>query len=315
MKRIAITGSSGYLGSKLVEYYRSADADVIGIDVVKPKSSGLSRPTLFHQLDICDSSICEVLEKGEFDAVIHAAFVFTPIRNKQKMQRINVDGTRNVISAIKKTTSTKLCVVSSATAYGAWPDNPVPMDESWPIRARKEFQYLHDKGTVESLLVEFASENPKINVSWVRPAIIGGPNFDNYLRRFVFGMPFLVLSDGHDTPVQFVHENDVVSAIDTILSNGGTGAYNVGPDDWTSIKEVAELTGRRTLRWPFWLTKFVHGFAWFIRFPLHESPPGFLYYARYPWVVSSKRLQDELSFEFQHSNRETLLEIIESEKG
>ena len=314
MKRIVITGSSGYLGRRLVQHYHGQNAVVLGIDIADPGDSKEEQPDEFERIDISESNFEDRLADFRADALIHSAFVFTPMRNRKKMSRINVEGTRNVLQAVSRLRIPQLCVVSSATAYGAWPDNPIPLDEASPIRARPEFQYSADKGVIEQMLCEFQEMIPEVETSWVRPAIIGGPNFDNYLRRFVFGMPFLVKSDGVNSPMQFVHESDVVSAIATILEKNGTGAFNVGPDDWSTIQEVAELSGRRAVSWPFWFTRFIHGFAWMLRLPFHESPASFLYYSRYPWVVDSKRLKQELGFQFEYSSHETLQAILEAEK-
>lgn len=312
MERIAITGSSGYLGSRLVEYFRGIGKVVLGIDVVPPRGPTGGHPDQFEICDVVDARLSTIVAGFAPDVLVHAAFVFTPMRSRRKMNRINVAGTRHVLDVTAAQQIPQLCVISSATAYGAWPDNPVPLDESDPLRARPEFPYSSDKGQVESLLEEFSREYPNVETSWVRPAIIAGPHFDNYLRRFIFGMPFLVLSDGVDTPMQFVHERDVVAAIATIIENHGRGPYNVGPEDWSSIREVAELSGRRAVTWPFWFTRLIHGSAWFLRLPFHESPASFLYFARYPWVVSPNKLQQEFGFQFQYSSRETLLEVIEN---
>ena len=154
-----------------------------------------------------------------------------------------------------------------------------------------------------------------INVSWVRPAIIGGPSMDNYLHRFIFGMPFLARLDGVDTPLQFVHEDDVVGAIDAILTANGRGAYNVGPPTWTLLSQVAHETQRRAIWLPFWLARFVAGLAWKSRIWIHETPAGFLYFARYPWVVEPSRLLDEIGYEFRFTSTETVREIFRHQQA
>ena len=99
-------------------------------------------------------------------------------------------------------------------------------------------------------------------VSWSRPAIIVGPSMNNYLRRFIFELPLLVRLDGYDMPFQFVHEDDVTAAIFTILDRAGRGAYNVGPNDWLTVSEVAKATQRRLISMPFWLAHFSAAVAW-----------------------------------------------------
>jgi UDP-glucose 4-epimerase len=309
IQRLAITGSSGYLGGKLVEHFRALGVRVLGIDLNAPKTVG---PDEFLQLDITDTALQSRLEAFAPDTIIHGAFAFQPMRDEVRMHEINIGGTRNVLAAVTRVRPQRFMVISSATAFGAWPDNPIPMDETWPRRARSEFRYAADKTEAEELIAQFAAEHPKIAVSWPRPAMIGGPGLDNYLSRFIFGMPFLVLLDGHDTAVQFVHERDVTAAIAHILQRDARGAFNVGPPDWTCVSEIARESGRRVIRLPYWFARWLHGLAWAVRFPIHESPASFLYFVRYPWVVAPTRLQNELNYHFQYSSLETLREIIRS---
>jgi UDP-glucose 4-epimerase len=313
MKRLAITGSSGYLGSVLVEHFRQrhAGTKILGLDVRQPEPPG---PDVFVRMDVRNPELGAAIHEFRPDTVIHAAFAFTPMRDERQMREINVGGSRNLLRVVGEHRPERLLVVSSATAYGAWPDNPVPMDETWPLRARPEFRYAADKTEVEELVSAFAAEHPDMAISWVRPCVIGGPHMDNYLKRFIFGMPFTVLVDGYDTPMQFVHEEDVADAIDTILTTGARGAFNVAPPDWIGISELARETGRRVLKLPFWLTYAVHWLAWAIHFVNHESPAGFLYFVRYPWVIAPARLQTELGYQFRFSSLDTLRHTVTRER-
>jgi len=309
MKRLAITGSSGYLGSALVEHFRQTHPDVtiLGLDIREP---GPIVPNEFVQADIRSPSLGDAIRSFQPDTVLHAAFAFAPMRNERLMREINVDGSINLLQAVAGVRPARLLFVSSATAYGAWPDNPLPMPETWPLRARQQFRYAADKTEVESLVAAFAEDHPDIAVSWVRPSVIGGPNMANYLQRFIFGMPFLAKLDGYDAPLQLVHESDVVQAIDAILAADARGAFNIAPPDWITISDIARETGRRVFRVPFWLAYAAHWLAWWTRFPLHESPAGFLYFVRYPWVVTPARLQTELGYEFRFSTLEVLRQSV-----
>ncbi|MEQ8789131.1 MAG: NAD-dependent epimerase/dehydratase family protein [Pirellulaceae bacterium] len=306
-----ITGSSGYVGGKLVEYYRSRQGDlrILGIDIEPPPSEE-STPHEFRQLDVQSEQLSDVLEQFAPDTIVHSAFVVPPMHDERRMREINVEGFRNLLQAVDRCQPERFLFVSSTTAYGALADNPIPLDESMPVRA-SAFRYAMDKVEDERLLGEFAQQHGEMAVSWVRPAIVGGPKMDNYLYRFIFGLPVLVLSDGYDTPLQFVHEDDVSAGIDAVLQANGRGAYNLAPDSASPLSEIAEATGRRCFSLPFWFVKFLHGLAWKVRLPIHESPGDFLYYARYPWVVAPRRLEQELDFRFQYSSNETVEAVVE----
>ena len=310
MKRLALTGSSGYLGRTFIEHLRrqAGAVEILGLDI-RAAAPGVGAPHRFAELDILSPHLAGTLRDFQPDTVVHAAFVLAPMRDRHEMRRINVEGTRALLAAAADFGAERVMLVSSATAYGAWPDNPVPIDESRSLRPAR-FQYAADKVAIEGLAEEFARSHPQIAVSRVRPAIIGGAGMDNYLHRLLFGASTLVLLDGHDTPLQFVHEEDVAAAMLAILSAGARGAFNIAPPDWTLISEVAAATDRGTVCLPFWLARLMQGCGWAMRLPGYEFPAAFLDFARYPWVVAPRRLQDELGYVFRYTSRETVRETV-----
>lgn len=307
LRRVIVTGSSGYVGCRLVGHFQEMGAAVMGVDVRQPR---MVVPDQFVQSDICNPKLAESFKSFEPDTVIHAAFVVNPIHDDGLMRRINVEGTRNVLAAVEPLSPQRFMLFSSATAYGAWKDNPVPMDETWPIRARADFRYSADKVEVERLVEEYSMRDPTVAVSCVRPAVVAGPGMDNYLRKNIFGMPFLVRFERREVAVQFVHEDDMVDAIATILAANGKGPYNVAPPDWTFTSVLASETNRRLVTVPFWLAERAARLVWKTRLPFFHTPPGYLHFARYPWVVSPKRLCSELGFQFRFSSVDTIRETV-----
>ena len=201
----------------------------------------------FVKVDMCSPEFAATLKSFQPDSVVHMAFVVPPMHNQRKMRAINVEGSRKVLEATVLAGAERLLVTSSATVLGARPDNPVPLDDSWPGRAGPQFSYAAHKVELEAMLAQFAQEHPRIAVSCVRPCIVGGPHMDNYLRRLLFGMPIIVLLDGVDSAIQLVHEDDVSAAIREVLVRQATGTYNLAPPDAVLFSEMAELTGRRRI--------------------------------------------------------------------
>lgn len=309
MQRIAITGSSGYYGRKLIEHIRAqgTDARILGCDIAPP---GESAPDEFHQLDIRDSRLQEILEAFRPDTVIHLAFVVDPIHNEGLMRSINFDGTCNLFAAVRHLRPARFLMASSATAYGAFPDNPLPIDESHHVRPRSDFRYSVDKAELERMIVDLAADLPETIVSWTRPAVIYGPGVNNYLSTFLTKLPIIVLMDGHDAALQFVHEEDVVAATWSILQANARGPFNIGPPDWVHFTQIAADTGRRMIKIPFWMVRLTTTCWWGLRLPWFRFPPGLLHFLRHPWVVAPNRLQRELGFRFKYSSRQTLQELL-----
>lgn len=307
-KRIAITGSSGYLGSRMVQKFLDEDFSVLGVDT-KPPTIEVNR---FNSIlaDVSSELCLGSLKDFKPDIVMHTAFVFQPLRNRRLMHLHNIGSFERLSKVVAQISPSHFHVVSSATVYGAaeHATHRLPEDTSFH---RSQFQYAMDKQEIERGLADFAKANPQIATSWSRPCLIGGPSIDNYMSRFLFGMPFLALPDGNDTPLQFVHEDDVVSAILKIVESGQTGPFNIGPADSTPLSVIAQKTDRKSFRLPYWLCYGVHALAWHLRLPRHESPPTLLEFARHPWMVDSSRLVEELGFQFQYSSDQTLDIMIE----
>lgn len=311
IQRVAITCSSGYLGGRLIHQILkiAPHVRILGLDVTSPRKPG---PHEFVSIDVRSPQLKNALAVFRPDTVVHLAFIVNPIHDEVLMRDINVNGSRNVFDAVRHSTALRFLAASSATAYGAWPDNPVPLDDNAPLRSRVEFSYSADKAELERMLSDFAEHHPSIAVSWIRPSIIYGPGVDNYLSRLLLQHPMVVLPDGCDLPQQFVHEDDVSAATWCILTHDGRGPYNVAPPDWIHLTDVARETGRRTISIPFGIMRIASKICWNLRLPVLRYPPGVNFYIRYPWVVRPRRLRDELGFQFRFNTLETLRVVLRS---
>jgi UDP-glucose 4-epimerase len=309
MQRIAVTGSSGYLGRNLIRHIRSVDPriEILGLDVTPPRGGALYE---FAEVDIRSPKLLSLLEGFQPDTVVHLAFVVDPIHDEARMHDINLNGSRNVFDAVERIGAKRLLVASSGTAFGPWADNPLPIDDRWPVRGRPGFSYAHDKIELEKMLGEYAARHQRLAVSWIRPCLIYGPGADNYLSRMLVHYPMVVLPDGCDVPQQYVHEDDVAAATWCILSRGGRGPYNVAPPDWIRLTDVARETGRPVIKLPLWAMQFVSRISWGLRLSFLPYPPAMNLYVRYPWIVAPNRLCRELGFRFEYSTLETLRSLL-----
>ncbi|MEW5736117.1 MAG: NAD-dependent epimerase/dehydratase family protein [Thermodesulfobacteriota bacterium] len=304
-KKVFVTGMAGYVGGVLCRELDRAPwcESFCGMDIKKPLYK--YRKGEFRQMDINDPALGAWVAEEKPDILVHLAFVLNPIQDETLMTHINVDGTRNTLSAITAARVPQALIVSSATAYGAFADNPVPIREQDPIRPHPHFSYARDKAVMEDLCAGFSSEHPEVALSIIRPCIIYGPHVDNYLS-FLFTLPLGLLPSEHDTRLQFVHEDDVVGSILHILEKDGRGPYNVAPGDTVSIREVHELAGRKILEVPDWVAYRIFDWTWKLKLPIAKVPPTFYDYVRYPWVLDNTRLTSELGYNFQYSTRETI---------
>src|SRR4051794_15221242 len=242
--RYLITGGSGYIGSRLVERLAAAEGTerILICDVRPPR---VFRPrTAFAQLDVrAAGGVASVIASERPDVVIHLAFILNPMHDEAAMYSIDVGGTHNVLEACSASGVGQVLVTSSSTAYGAFPDNPVPLTEEHPVRGVASFEYARDKAESDRLCQLWGLRHPDRVMTIVRPCIVFGPSVDNYLLRLWTKQPFQADFGLPDPGIQFVHEDDVVSAVLALLDGRHAGAFNVAGDGVMAGEEGASIVG------------------------------------------------------------------------
>src|SRR5262245_26194919 len=120
MQPIAVTGSSGYYGRKLIARIRAQAprARILGCDLaVSPHAA----PDEFVPLDVRDARLPDVFREFAPDTVVHLAFVVNPTHNDREMHSVNVAGSHNVFEAVRRIRPRRFLMASSATVYGSFP--------------------------------------------------------------------------------------------------------------------------------------------------------------------------------------------------
>jgi UDP-glucose 4-epimerase len=308
-----ITGGSGYIGSRLTDLLvERDDTEVVNVDI-RPPAVPRSR-TRFIKKDVRDRGMRELFERERPDAVVHLAFVLNPIRDEHAMYDIDVNGTFNVLEAASAAGVQQLLVASSTTAYGAFPDNPVPLTEEHPVRGLPAYEYARDKTEIDRLCQLWAAQHPDRTMTIVRPTIVFGPNVDNYIVRFWLTSPFFPLLDGNDPDWQFVHEEDVVYAISRLLAEGRGGIFNLTADGTIRLSEAARIAGVKARKMPLRVYRAIAATAWRLRLPNAEAPPGQIDFLLYPWIAANDKIKSELDWTPRYTSRETF-ELTMRAKG
>ena len=234
---------------------------------------------------------------------MHLAFILNPSHDEALMYDVDVNGTHNVLEAAAAAGTEQVLVSSSATAYGAFPDNPVPLFEEDPVRGVPTFSYARDKTESDRICQLWAAKHPDRTTTIVRPCIVFGPNVDNYVVRLWTRQPFAVDAGTLDSSIQFVHEDDLVEAVTALLVGRHAGAFNVAGDGLMTLRQCAELIGSPIRRLPLAAYRALARAMWTAR--LSESPPGQIEFALYPWIVSNEKLKRETGWRPRHTSRET----------
>ena len=320
MTTVAVTGAGGLLGRALVAALADPDValgldggplsrlvalDVLPADALSARLADAANPMLAPvRADVRDPDLADAL--AGVDVLVHLAFQMDPIRDVAAMRAINVDGTANVMAAALAAGVRRVVYLSSVVAYGAHPDNPVPLTEDHPLRGNAGFPYAEHKREVEAALAPMlsATDGPALTV--LRSAAVFGPGVQNFLSR-VLELPVLPRLGDAPPPLQFVHLDDVVGAIVHALTTPLDGAFNVAPDGWLAYEDVRRFVGRREVRLAPDRARALLAAA--ARSGLGELPPGAVELFLHPWVLANDRLR-ATGWVPRRTNEEALLEAV-----
>jgi len=96
---------------------------------------------------------------------------------------------------------------------------------------------------------------------------------------------------GEDDPgAQFLHLDDLASAVILAAEQRLDGVFNVAPDGWVAADRVRALAGSAPrVRLPERVAEVVARIRW--RFQRGPIPPGLRSYTQSPWLVANDRLK------------------------
>ena len=303
--RLAITGSSGYLGRLMVSSLEeeSQVAQILGLDLVDTPY----RSTKFkhHRMDTRGPRVARVLKDHRIDTVLHMAWIFNPVHSSATTYDVDVNGSKNILESCREAEVEHIVIPGSTTAYGAHPDNPDWLTEKSPMRGNKDFPYSWHKALVEEFCDGFEKDNPQIAMTRLRACMVLGKNVDNFVRTLILmrGLKHAIVRNTYPQ-MQFLHEDDIVSLLKLAILQRPRGVYNVAPDDTVALNDIFKIVENPVVEYPYWLLRPLTSLLWSLRqLPV---PASYLSFIRYRWTASNHRLKRELSWTPKYSSREAL---------
>lgn len=309
MRRIAITGISGYIGAQLLDRLvgHPEVETVVGIDTRPPHRQP---PKLRFYLRDVTQPMADLFAQERVDTAIHLAFIVRPSRDDQDTRRVNVEGTQRFLEAVLAGGVEHALYLSSAAAYGAHPDNRIPLQEEAMLRPNQRFQYSRDKAATDQMFREFAASNPGITVTVLRGGVVLGPGGADAIGSKVF-QPVMIRAAGHDPVVQYLHEQDLIDLLITALEKRPAGVYNLAGDGVMRYSSVARLARRPMVAIPKAVLSAVMDVTWALRLQSQSNSAG-LDFIAYPWVVSNRKFQEATGFSYRYSTEETVRSYLQA---
>jgi dihydroflavonol-4-reductase len=179
--RLFITGATGFIGAEIV---RQAVAAGHTVTALRRKTSSTRRldgvPVTWVIGDVTDAETVREGMRGA-DACIHAAGDTSYyLRDRKRLEAINVGGVRNVLRAAKDTGVRSIVHTSSVAAIGYDPKGGIATEDT-PFNWPAALPYMRTKRDGEQLMREAAGEGMRIVI--LNPVTVLGPGGMNYTEE------------------------------------------------------------------------------------------------------------------------------------
>ena len=311
---VGVTGSSGYIGSRLVRHMEDTMPNrIVAFDATPPATP--THNIVVHRLDV-SRPIDSVLKHGSVNTLIHLAentIIPTITNNSQTRSLIekNQFTLESVLDSCIKASIDHIIYVSSHTVYGANNDVSIPIMEESSLTKATDFNYSYDKVLSESKLAQFAIENPNIAVTVLRSSPVLGPTAKRDLKS-IFYCTHPIGIWGHNPPFQFVHEDDLVRIVGHVIENTLGGVFNVASDGVVFRREIMQMIPFRPLIIPsLAILPLVFLSATGVRTGAATSRGAFNI-MKYPIVMSTGLLKQKLGYIPSYNSLEALTAFVNS---
>ena len=250
MKRLFITGGTGFFGKSILDYrlrhpeWRWAESEWVVLSR-SPERFVAENPRLANQpgLSFVAGDVRDfTFPEGHFDAIIHAATSAVTTLSDEEMTSVILDGVRRVVEFAKSADCSTLLFTSSGAVYGPRTSPSHEDDECVPVTA-----YGKGKLAAENLLVDSGLE-----VKIARCFAFTGSYLNrgihyaigNFIQNCLDGKTIVINGDG--TPYRsYLYADDLVEWLFAILERGvSCRPYNVGSDVALTIKQLAEKVSK-----------------------------------------------------------------------
>ena len=237
--RHIITGGSGFTGAVLVRQLLAQKSEVVVFDRRPPTASQLQEGVLYVQGDVTSPADLARLKLRHTDAIYHlAARQFAdqvpPKGRDAWFQAVNVEGTRNVVAAMREAGTSRLVFFSTDMTYGLPTCNPVAPDHSQsPLGP-----YGRSKLSAEAILR--GAEG--LDATIFRPRLITGAGrlgvLGKLFRLIRSGLPVPMIGSGENRYQMVGVEDCARAAILAVNAGCPPGPFNLGSSSPPTTREL-----------------------------------------------------------------------------
>ncbi|MFQ5628053.1 MAG: GDP-mannose 4,6-dehydratase [bacterium] len=256
--KVLLTGGAGFIGSHFCQHLIANDYEVVIIDNFndyydpKIKRNNIEFFTDHPQITVVDGDILDsellnrLFETHRFDSIVHLAAragVRPSLSQPLLYERVNVQGTIELLERAKDRGIGKLVIASSSSVYGN--NEKVPFAESDPVD-HPISPYAATKKACE-LIASTYHHLYGLNISMLRFFTVYGPRqrpdmaIHKFTRLIADGEPIPMYGDG-TTRRDYTYISDIIDGMyKSFLRCSGFNIYNLGESKTISLKELIAL--------------------------------------------------------------------------
>ncbi|MBL8628861.1 MAG: SDR family NAD(P)-dependent oxidoreductase [Rhodospirillaceae bacterium] len=251
MNTILVTGSCGFIGAAVVEKLAKRGDRVIGFDLRSNPAFDrlLQRHSniVFEPGELTEwPQIVDVFLKYKPTSVVHCAAIVGVVNSLASpiaTMRVNIEGSLNVLTAMRQTGAKRFVHISSEEVYG--PFMAAKIDETHPCFPIKP--YGISKFAVEQLARDFAREHGltvlNLRTCWVYGPGLPRPRVPKTLIDAALDGAPLHIEAGADFTVDHVYIDDVANGICQALDAPAPKheAYHISTGVSVTLGEIVEI--------------------------------------------------------------------------
>jgi UDP-glucose 4-epimerase len=225
-KRILVTGSSGFIGSRVLERLNnSQDNLVIGLDKKNVQSDSCNITA-----DLSENDSVDLIRAFNPEVIIHAAAqsdVMRSISDPIEDLKANVISTLNIIKAIDDMNCE--CVIYLNTGGATYEEAPSPRFENSPLKPQSPYGISKQAGELYFELFNLQSHRRFVSLALSN---VYGPLQDNkkgviynFIEAIKTGKEIQIF--GANSTRDYIHVDDVVDSILLAMETNIVGRFNI----------------------------------------------------------------------------------------
>jgi nucleoside-diphosphate-sugar epimerase len=277
MKRVLVTGATGFIGTRTLTFLHERDYEVHVIGRTPPQSDTI----IFHKADILNPEATRaVVAQVQATHLLHLAWDVTPGRYWQSADNLNwVSASLQLVRAFAEVGGQR-AVISGTCAEYQWGQARFLESETPCIPVTL---YGAAKDALRRILMAYAATRG-LSVAWGRIFFLYGPGeksgrlISDTIRTLRQGTPFPT-SHGHQLR-DFLHVDDVAGAFAALVDCKVSGPVNIGSGQAVSVRKILETLAAQLGN---------HDCIRFGERPLPEGEPEII-------EADTKRLIEEVGF-------------------